>query len=137
MTEIAKRRRRWPWVAAAVVLLLVGGSLAWRFRPLNSAEKAFVGHWHDGSTNGFRFDANHCCAGDGAGGEVVTGTWSARGNTLSIRFRTELKDYANLPWQMGLSRYLETLLSPPSGKVKWDGANRFFWQGNEFVRVPE
>lgn len=137
MTEIVKRRRRWPWVALVALVLLIGGPIAWRFRPLNTVERAFVGHWNDGSTNGFRFDANHCCAGDGADGEVITGTWSARGSTLSICFRTEFKDYANLPWGSALSRYLETLLSPPSGEVKWDGVNHFSWQGTEFVRVRE
>ena len=137
MTEIATHRRRWPRVAVAVLLLPVGGLLAWRFRPLNSAEKAFVGQWHNSNSEiyGVRFYADHSWAGKEIGG--ITGVWSAQGNTLSMRPRMAFKDYRNLPWRMGVSRYFQTLISPPSGKVKWDGANHFFWQGNEYVRDPE
>lgn len=45
MTERSKRRRRWPWIGLAVVLLCVSGSLAWRYRPLNRTERALLGKW--------------------------------------------------------------------------------------------
>lgn len=45
MNETVKRRRRWPWGLAAVVLIVVGGPLAWRFRPLNQTERSIIGTW--------------------------------------------------------------------------------------------
>ena len=45
MTETVKKRRRWPWVILAAVLLLVGGPIAWRLRPLNATERRLVGTW--------------------------------------------------------------------------------------------
>ena len=40
-------RHRWPWVALAVVMivLVLSVPLAWRFRPLNSTESRLAGQW--------------------------------------------------------------------------------------------
>lgn len=45
MMETVKRRRRWPWLILTVVLIAIGGPLAWRYRPLNAEEKRLVGTW--------------------------------------------------------------------------------------------
>lgn len=45
MTETAPKRRHWRWVILACVLLLVGGPIAWQFRPLNATERRLVGSW--------------------------------------------------------------------------------------------
>lgn len=45
MTETVKRRHRWAWLVLAAVLLLVGGRVAWRSRPLNAIERRLVGDW--------------------------------------------------------------------------------------------
>lgn len=56
MAEIAKGRRRWPWwILAVVVLLLFGGPFAWRFRPLNAAERRMLGTWVDAEFPDTRF----------------------------------------------------------------------------------
>jgi len=46
MSETVKNRRRWPWLVLFVLALLIGGPLAWRLRPLNSAERALLGEWY-------------------------------------------------------------------------------------------
>lgn len=39
-------QHRWKWgLAIAMLVLLVGAPLAWRFRPLNSTERQLVGIW--------------------------------------------------------------------------------------------
>lgn len=43
---VRKRRRRWPWMVLAA-LVLVGGPLGWRFRPMNGAERQLVGTWEE------------------------------------------------------------------------------------------
>lgn len=48
MPSTTPKRRRWPWVILAGVLLLVGGPIVWQFRPLNATEKALVGVWRGG-----------------------------------------------------------------------------------------
>ena len=45
MPESIRTRRRWPWVVLATAILLIGGRVAWRFRPLNATERALVGRW--------------------------------------------------------------------------------------------
>lgn len=45
MTEIVKRRRRWPWVVLAAMLIVCGGPVAWRFRPLSAEERSVIGIW--------------------------------------------------------------------------------------------
>lgn len=86
MSETVKPRRRWPWRALAVVALVVGGLLAWRFRPLNGTERALVGKWK-GDYGEVTFRSNRRFeAGDEAFGEGPdeTGTWSATEDQLLI-----------------------------------------------------
>jgi len=47
MTETVKKRCRWPWVIGTVALALIGGPIAWEFRPLSATEKRLVGDWYD------------------------------------------------------------------------------------------
>ncbi len=48
MSGTIPKRRRWPWIILAAVLLFVGGPVAWQYRPLNATEKALVGVWRGG-----------------------------------------------------------------------------------------
>lgn len=43
--EVPKKRRRWRWIALALLMLLVGGPIAWRFRPLNEHERQVLGKY--------------------------------------------------------------------------------------------
>lgn len=51
MPEIPIRRRRWPLWLLAVVLLLIAGPIAWRWRPLNATERALLGTWRIAQPN--------------------------------------------------------------------------------------
>lgn len=46
MPETVRTRRRWLWMVLAA-LVLVGGPLGWRFRPMNGAERQLVGTWEE------------------------------------------------------------------------------------------
>ncbi len=47
MTESVKKRRRWPWLVLASVLLMVVGGFPFtsRYRPLSHTERRLVGVW--------------------------------------------------------------------------------------------
>ena len=134
MTETAMHRRRWPWLVLVAALILMGGAIAWRFRPVNTAESAFVGRWVVNADWSFQFYRDH---------SVVTWstsdvrTWSASERTLSISDGITFGDLAGLPWRVRLSTYFRHLRNPHSGEVIWDGPDRFWWKGDEFVRVSE
>lgn len=45
MAETSINRRRWLWLILSAVLILIGGPIVWRLRPLNALEKRLVGEW--------------------------------------------------------------------------------------------
>lgn len=45
-SSTAKKRHRWSWVILGSLVLLIGGPLAWKFRPLNQLELRLVGTWY-------------------------------------------------------------------------------------------
>lgn len=90
MSDIVKKRRRWPWVILAVLLLLVGAPIAWRLRPLNETERSVIGTWrceHDYAIDYETFTSDrrltirtdNFATGDS---ETVTGTWYAANGVL-------------------------------------------------------
>ncbi len=46
MNETTQRRRRWPWLIVAAILLLIGGTASWSRRPLSASESALLGVWY-------------------------------------------------------------------------------------------
>jgi len=130
MTEIAKRRRRWPWVVLAVLLLVVGGPIAWQFRPLNTAEKALVGRWTiTGPQEAieFRPDRRFLLRG------IPAGSWSASETSLSVRHEVSFGDLAGHPWLERVGAYLACRLIPTSSDVTWFRPDQFHWNGYELV----
>lgn len=135
MTETAKKRRRWPWAILVVVLLLAGGRIAWRFRPLNAAELAIVGKWAVTEPSGpiAHFRPDHSVFLDGR--EIAE--WSASANSLSLKYRVSIGDYPTLKWSARLSAYIKLRLFPQSYELTWDGADHFSLDIGEFYRVPD
>lgn len=44
--EAPKKRRRWPWMVAGLILLLAVAPAAWqRYRPLSETERRLIGDW--------------------------------------------------------------------------------------------
>lgn len=86
MMETAKSRRRWPWGILAV-LLLVAGSIGWRFRPMNPLEHRLVGTWRDTNRSGFTFHRSHTFQTHPLGSH---GTWSASRSLLRMRTMPDL-----------------------------------------------
>lgn len=131
MTETVKKRRRWPWVVLAA-LLLIGGPIAWRFRPLNAKERALVGTWKSyRETVTFLPDRRIL----GGGNDV--GSWSAAERTLYVRQPIPFEVISDVPWRIGLPVYFRMLFIPTSHEIVRDGPDRFWWAGEEYVRVQE
>ena len=134
MTETAKRRRHWRWVILAVVLLLVGGPIALRFRPLNATEKAIVGRWKSSFFVGIHeFHANRRFR------HSITdrrGSWAAANGRISfwVDPSPELPVQA---WPRRLKSYVRSMLAPPTYAIRFEGPDRFYSDSNEFARVPE
>lgn len=87
MSDIVKRRHRWPWAILAVLLLLAGGPIAWRFRPLNAAETALVGEWRPElgvDRHEFLFTSDRRFTHRLQDKVVFSGWWEANGEELSI-----------------------------------------------------
>ena len=134
MSEAAKRRCRWPWVVLAAVLLLVAGSITWRFRPLNATESALVGHWLDPAANvqvEFRSDRRLL-----ADGQDIA-AWSASEKAISLRYPPAFGDNASLHWPKRLVLYFRMLVVPLPYEFEWDGSYRMIWNSTEFVRVSD
>lgn len=95
MTEAAKRCRRWPWIVPGIALLVVAGLVAWRFRPLNAAERALVGVWlADDAVMHFHFSSDRKFKVEWQGPKspsdmfpagIGIGTWSASADQIVIR----------------------------------------------------
>jgi len=96
MHEIVKKRRRWPWVILGSLLLLIGGAIAWQFRPsfrpLNAFELSLLGTWR--SSDQLRIADEFVFTADRrfvlVNGHVVgvepQGRWAASPGTLTLYF---------------------------------------------------
>ena len=95
-TNQTPRRRRWPWIVLAGLLIVVGTPLAWMYRPLNGSERRLAGSWRTdraslelGANRRFQYIAL-------PGAPPMVGTWSASGDHLILarpRRRQSLMDF--------------------------------------------
>ncbi len=124
MTETGTKRRRWPWAVLATALVIVGGPIAYRFRPLNAAERALVGRWTD---NGGEFATIFQLNPDRTMVEDETvASWSASGTALYLY--TPLEATEGMHWRARVSHYLSNFLSPRT-EIRWDGPDCFYVKG--------
>ena len=122
MTETAKRRRRWPWIVLAGVLILIAGALAWPFRPLNPTEQQLVGRWLYGSEVHIQFDANRRyhvpMFTTKSGISELTfqerGNWTASDGQVTL-FYDALDE--NLPWRVRASNFVRDVIRPPHAVI--------------------
>lgn len=131
MAEIAKKRRRWPWVVLAVCLLLAIGQVAWKFRPLNAVERPLVGRW--GLPEVIRLQADRRMFMDGD----FVGVWSASETTLSVRWQVSLAELADRPWPTRLILYVKARLVPRTFDLTRHGPDRISVQGIDLDRLHE
>lgn len=140
VTKTVKRRRRWPLVIAAIVLILVAAPLAWQLRPLTADERALVGHWRSVTPSNadyflsadrrFRITFDAAIAPDR---QFVRGTWTAYDSSFHVRARP-----SGSPWRNPLRRCYAWITAPTeSAKIRFDGPDRFWMEKVEFVRVPD
>lgn len=61
MIERVKGRRRWPWLILVAALLVLGGPILWKYRPLNAEEQRLIGMWRGDDGNEFTFCRDHSC----------------------------------------------------------------------------
>ena len=134
MSETVQQCRRGPWLALGAVLLVVGGLIAWQYRPLNGAEKSLVGRWTLVGAEEqveLRSDRRLLCGGEPAG------TWSASANSLSLRSWMSVRYLSGRLWLDRIGVFFQTRLVPCSRDVTWVGPDRFALAGNEFIRSEE
>jgi len=118
-----KSRRRWPWAILAVVLLLVGGPIAWRFRPLNETERRLVGTWRSKYEAEYTFRLDHSF--ETAYG--IRGRWSVSGSMLQLR------TVPDFPTSLVSTRlYWDSILTPTS----WTQEHPIAFDG-DFLVIPE
>lgn len=125
--DTLKKRRRWPWVALAFVLCLVGGPLAWQLRPLNATERALVGTWDcdkrtmDEGTLTFTSNRRYT---QQMGRLVIPGSWRVVDGALVLR--SDPVPPPTTVWSRLLSR-LSPFVERWHGqlRIRFDGPDRF------------
>lgn len=138
MIETVQKRRRWPWIVLAVCLLLAAGQTAWHLRPLTATEHALLGRWRS-ETYGVEYDlsAPHRFRASytslSPGGPPIEGAWSADEGTIQFR---EIP--AGEPLRGRIRRWWAVARSgPKANKIKFDGADAFWMDGIQYVRVAD
>lgn len=124
MSETTKKRRRWPWVILVALVLLIGGPIAWRCRPLTAVERAILGKWtrHDSADEyTVTFSGNRTFSMD----DEVVGTWSASGSSFSLRIPLTIEDTAGRPFLNRVSLFLGNMLLSGTAEIRWDTPDRF------------
>lgn len=134
MTETAKKRCRWPWFVLAAVLLLVAGTLAWQFRPLNATEQKLVGAWlckFRGQTYRFAENRRYQFI-DSELDATQEGSWKATDSSLVLRPDSDpessLLDRAN--W------FVAGLLYPKTSTLEWRSNDHLRAFGESLIRAP-
>lgn len=147
MSEIAARRRRWPWGVISVIVLVVGVPLAWKFRPLNATERKLLGTWESSPKNRLSFHADRrfylsgATPGDPVSEEAKSfipplefgGTWTASGNSL---YRDGFS-HLDMPWQDRLTLFWATLTEDAAESVIFDGPNQIRLRRVRYDRLPQ
>lgn len=136
MPESIRTRRRWPWVVLATAILLIGGRVAWRFRPLNATERALVGRWANTEAGpGFECGADRRFFPTSA----EAGEWSAREGVLSIRHPVAVRELAQMPWQERPSIVFQGFAISQTVPFRWNGPDRIVMDSlgvdTEYVRI--
>ena len=153
MSETVTRRRRWPWVVLAVVVLLVAGPLAWKYRPLNATERKLVGVWAVASKpeQKIRFSPSrrignnmHSTTSLATGVETTEfgdfedfGSWAASSRGVRVDLDPEL-----MPPQPWFERvqfvFLHLFGIEDDGfPITFDGEDHLVFEGDVLMRVPE
>ena len=138
MSEAFKKRRRWRWVMAATILLLLVAVFGWRYRPLNSTERTLIGVWQEPEGLGeFRFESNRRFVSSSNRNKEpdMTGGWSASPGMLALGSDVSLRNLTGLAWGTAVKVYFKAK-SPDPVEIRMDGPDRFWLDGHEFVRVP-
>lgn len=161
MSEPPKKRRRWPWVILASVLLLIGAPIAWRLRPLNTTERTLLGRWKslDG-LSAFQLSPDRRFSWESVDQRFVhelsathrtqpllfhmvdsrfltmEGDWSASRSSLSFRDDVDSDDFVFLSWLNRIRAYAVVSVSS-TADVYWHDPDRFELCGQEFVRAQD
>ncbi len=140
MTEIVKKRRRWPWAVLAVVVLFIGAPIAWQFRPLNSTERALVGRWQHplGVDAIYQFGSNRRCTltfPSSPPNFAVHGSWSASDSQLQIAVNhITSPGFGDEPW---MSRLLSTVFPQPARPLQIVGPDQISFDGRYLNRLRD
>lgn len=123
MSDIIRKRhlRPWLWRLAAMMALLVGGAVAWWYRPLSAVEARLVGTWRSDRGSEFTFCRDHSYRADLLN---ARGTWSAAESRLRMRDvprGTTLWETALVYWQ-ALTHPKDWTCEMP---IEFEGPDRF------------
>lgn len=153
MSETVTRRRRWPWVVLAMVVLLVAGPLAWKYRPLNATERKLVGVWALVSQpeQKIRFSPSrrignnmHSTTSLATGVETTEfgdfqdfGSWAASSRGVRVDLDPELMPPQ--PWFERVQFVFLRLfgIEEDGFPITFDGEDHLVFEGDVLMRVPE
>lgn len=150
MTEPVKTRRRWLWGLPLFLGLVIGGPIAWRFRPLNDMERRLVGRWADPeptiSHYIFRPDRTFAMIYPNEFQRTAElelalgaqGVWRCSGERMLLRF----DDGNSAGFLETLKGLLRGILIRPEMRDDWttlsfDPAGNAWIEGRRYERVPD
>ena len=132
---VETKRRHWPWLVLAALLLVVAGPRLWRFRPLNATEKSLVGRWQstrDGPIYTFRADRSYECS------FIFDswGTWTAANGEISFQYPLSFPSPRGQSW-LGRFKTFYSQLHPTRVTFNLHGPDLLLMVGNSYARLPD
>lgn len=138
---VTKRRL---WIVALVCgLLLLGGTVVWRRGRLNPTERQLVGTWlrqPDDNDSRFQFEADRSYVqtfGSGPTRDAIAGFWGATPTTFRLRNDGTAPQGTSRLWRRLTLAVSLWGLEESKRPLRWDGENRCWIDGIEYVRVAE
>jgi hypothetical protein len=141
-TPPPRRRFQRRYVVGLGVFAIIGGCVAWTFRPLNSTERRLAGILFSpgGKQGGFCLRSNRRCMylHPGQSGPpyefVACGTWTATETQLLIDDKSMSISVTN--WREFREQFRIWLNSTRTYSLEFASGHRILLNGEEFHRVP-
>ena len=134
--------RRWVFVIVCGLLLL-GGTVVWRRDQLNPIERRLVGTWRMQQVDfdcRFQFEPDRTYVqtfGSGPTRDAIAGFWGATPATFRLRNDGTAPQGTSRVWRRLALAVSLWGLEESKLPLRWDGENRCWIDGMEYVRAAE
>ncbi len=135
MSGTPMKRRRWPWIMLAAVVLFASPPLAWQYRPLNATERRLVGTWITPQTDEiyvFTSDRRfRYSLGVRPRSTILEGSWRCSGDRIDLHsdlgHLVDSHDPGITNW---FRRIYQSLVARPAGvPIRFEASTVDFGQG--------